>query len=77
MENFKNTQLINESYIKCFKCNNDKNKTYNKQFYVCINCQKNLCPLCRSSHDKKHKIIDYDKKIIFVIIIMMYLYLIV
>ena len=22
----------------------------------------NLCPLCKSSHDKKHKIINYDQK---------------
>ena len=28
-------------------------------------CNKNLCPLCRSVHDKKHKIINYDKKIIY------------
>ena len=62
LENFKNTQLINESYIKCFKCNNNKNKTYNKQFYLCLTCQQNICPLCKSSHDKKHKIVDYDKK---------------
>lgn len=27
LESFKNTQLINESNIKCFKCNNNKNKT--------------------------------------------------
>ena len=62
LESFKNTQLINESNIKCFKCNNNKNKTYNKQFYICLTCQKNLCPLCSSSHDKNHKIIDYNKK---------------
>ena len=62
LENFKNSQLINEYNIKCFKCNNNKSKTYNKQFYICLTCQKNICPLCSSSHDKKHKIIDYDRR---------------
>ena len=62
LEAFKNTQLINESNIKCFKCNKNKSKTYNRQFYRCLTCKINLCPLCNSSHDNTHKIIDYDKK---------------
>ena len=47
-------------------CNNCKNKnkynTYNNDFYRCITCKINISPLCKSIHDKKHKIIKYDNK---------------
>ena len=67
LDDFNNTQLINESKIKCENCN-DKNKynSYQKQFYKCLACSKNLCPLCKEAHDEEHKkskyIIDYDSK---------------
>ena len=55
--------LINESKITCDICHNtDKSKTYNNSFFRCGTCNKNICPLCSSSHDKKHILIDYDKK---------------
>ena len=57
------TTNIEESEIKCGKCNeNNKGKTYNNLFYICLNCKSNLCPLCKSSHDKEHHIINYDDK---------------
>ena len=28
--------------------------------YKCIECKKNICPLCKLEHDKKHKIINYE-----------------
>ena len=61
-ENYRYTQLIDESKINCCFCNNSKNKTYEKKFYKCITCDKNLCPLCNSNHDKNHTTIDYEKK---------------
>ena len=61
-ENFKNTQLIDESKINCNICNNNKNKTYEKKFFKCLTCDKNLCPLCNSNHDKNHITIEYEKK---------------
>ena len=30
--------------------------------YICNKCNMNLCPLCKSNHDKNHKIINYDDK---------------
>ena len=27
-----------------------------------MTCKKNLCPICKSNHNNKHKIIDYDNK---------------
>ena len=40
----------------------NKNITYNNLFNFCFSCQLNLCPLCTSTHDKTHNIIDYELK---------------
>ena len=60
---FKNTQLINESLIICGKCK-DKNKenTYNNIFYVCNTCNLDLCPFCRNDHNKNHRICEYRNR---------------
>ena len=29
---------------------------------MCLKCKKNLCPLCKSSHDRTHYIIKYEQK---------------
>jgi hypothetical protein len=64
LEDFYNTQLINESSIKCEDCNNEnKGSSFKKSFYKCLTCKKNLSALCKEEHEKKgHKTIDYDKK---------------
>ena len=62
LNEFENTQNINELNIKCNNCNNNKYNSYNKQFYKCLTCKYNLCPLCNSKHNKLHEIIDYNKK---------------
>ena len=63
LQDFNNTQLINESNIKCSNCN-EKNKfnSFNKIFYFCLTCEQNLCPLCSQKHNKEHKTTEYDKK---------------
>jgi surface protein len=61
LDGFYNTQLINESEIKCSNCDKNKNNSYQKKFYKCIECDQNLCILCNEKHNKKHNIIDYDK----------------
>ena len=58
------TQDINISNIKCNKCNNNKGNTYNNEFYKCINCNINICPICKSNHKNNHNIINYDKRYI-------------
>ena len=61
---FENTQKINNKNIICDICKNmDKSISYNKTFYRCCKCQKNLCPLCKANHDKTHKIINYDERL--------------
>ena len=63
LEEYNNSQIINELDIICNNCNqNNKYKSYNNQFYKCLTCKKNLCPICKSTHYKEHKIIDYENK---------------
>jgi len=60
---FKENQKYNLSEIICNNCNqNNKGNTFDNQFFRCISCKKNLCPICKCSHDKKHIIINYDDK---------------
>ena len=63
LSELENTQLIDESKIKCDKCKlKNKSNTFNKEMYICNICNMNLCPFCKSEHDKKHKIINYEDK---------------
>ena len=62
LEGFNNTQTLDESKILCGDCNiKDKASCYNKEFFTCLQCKKNLCPLCKSSHNKRHDIIDFNQ----------------
>ena len=63
LDEFNNTQNIDISQIKCDKCKNkSKFDTFNHEFYICYDCNMNLCPLCKSIHDNTHSIINYDNK---------------
>ena len=71
LDEFRNKQIIDISQIKCDKCKNkDKSNTFNNEMYICYECKMNLCPLCKSIHDKTHSIINYDQKNKYVISIM-------
>ena len=57
------TQKIDLNKIICDICiNYNKGNTHNNEFYICNNCNINICPLCKSIHDKKHNIINYEDK---------------
>ena len=57
------TQNIDISKIICENCKeNNKSNTYNNEMYRCLNCKINICPWCKSYHNKKQNIINYDKK---------------
>ena len=63
LNQFENSQKIDLSKIVCDICRvNNKSNAYNHKFYFCNTCGKNLCPLCKSQHDKNHNIINYDDK---------------
>ena len=54
-------QKKDESKIICSLCKENKNNTYNNEFYKCCLCEINLCPLCKNIHNKKHEnIVNYD-----------------
>ena len=54
LENYFKTQKINETNIICNNCKQiNKNKAYKKKFFICLSCKQNLCPLCKSVHNKK------------------------
>ena len=61
LDQFDQEQEINISKIICEKCKiANKSKVNNNQFYRCLDCKMNLCPLCKSGHENAHNIIDYD-----------------
>ena len=60
LNKYEETQKIDLNKIICEICNkNNKGNTHNNEFYICITCNKNVCPLCKSIHDKNHSIINY------------------
>ena len=62
LHEFENGQYINNKYIICEICkHNNKSNSKNKKFFKCLDCKKNVCPLCNSKHDKEHKVINYDE----------------
>jgi hypothetical protein len=63
LNEFENTQNINEDKIICNICNNNnKGKSYDNKFYICGTCNKNICLICKENHNKDHILIDYDNK---------------
>ena len=48
--------------IKCQLCEKkNKSETIYNEFYKCLTCEKYLCPLYISIHDKSHSLINFDK----------------
>ena len=68
LNEYEKTQDIDISKIKCEIKDDDYNKgnTFENTFYRCNTCKKNLCPICKSNHNKGdylgHKIINYENK---------------
>jgi len=59
---FINTQYINESLIFCGECKISKAKVFKNEFYFC-SCGLALCPSCQINHrKKKHIVYNYEKK---------------
>ena len=63
LNKYEETQKIDLTKIICDICKkNNKKNTHNNDFYICNTCNKNICPLCKSIHDKDHTIINFDDK---------------
>ena len=63
LNDYNKYQTIDISSIICEDCKvENKSNVFGNKFYICIFCKKNLCPLCKSKHNKSHDIIDYGQK---------------
>jgi prefoldin subunit 5 len=63
LDEFIKTQLVNENKILCDICNkSNKGSTTEEKFWICGTCNKKICLLCKSAHDKDHILIEYNKK---------------
>ena len=63
LNEYEKTQIINESKIICNICKkNSKSNTFDNLFYICYKCNINICPLCKSSHDKEHQLINFEDR---------------
>ena len=66
LDEFEKSQQINLENIKCNICSNKNigNIFNQKNFFYCLNCEKNICCLCKERHDNKHftSIIKYEQK---------------
>ena len=54
--------MIDISKIIYDECRINKSVSEQKDFYRCNACQKNLCSICKTRHNKEHKIIEYEEK---------------
>ena len=63
LKEFEKTQETGLSKIICDQCKiNNKGNTINNEFYMCSSCKMNICPSCKLSHEKNHKLINYEQK---------------
>ena len=62
LDEFLNTQKVDISKIICDVCKKASKEPYKNYFYKCYECKFNLCPNCKSNHNKSHSIINYDLK---------------
>ena len=62
LQDFNNTQLINENDIKCSKCSNSLANSDQRNFYYCFECHKNFCFICKPLHQEHKNIVDYSIK---------------
>jgi len=63
IKEFNELQKIVESKIICEICKiNNKNKTYKNEMNYCLTCKKTICPLCKSTHNNNHLIINYEDR---------------
>ena len=63
IKEFLKTQEINIANIICSNCK-EKNKGYSfdHEFYKCLTCSSDLCPVCKSYHNLNHYVIKYELK---------------
>ena len=60
IKEFEKSQLIDLSKITCKNCpcNNNKSTSYQNQFFKCLDCNRDLCPLCKQKHTEHENILE-------------------
>ena len=62
LDEYENIENINLSKIICDICKSTNIlNTFNNEFYKCLSCDKNICPLCKANHSNNHDIINYNQ----------------
>ena len=65
LNEYEKIQSYDLTKIVCEQCKNkNKKDIFDNEFYKCYKCNINLCPLCKTIHDKTHNIINPDKNYI-------------
>ena len=59
LQDYINTQIVDQKKIKCCECSNTLAESYQFKFYYCFECHKNFCPMCQSKHKEHSNIVDY------------------
>ena len=60
---FNKKLLLDNSQLICDLCQNDnKLDEKNKTFYICNQCNKKLCSVCKYSHDNTHNVVEFEQK---------------
>ena len=59
---YTNTQMVDQSKIKCSKCSKSKANIYQDKFFYCFECNKIFCTICKSLHKNHKNIVDYSLK---------------
>ena len=63
LDKFQESQKVDLSKIRCDICNiNNMGKSYEHTFYYCLNCNANVCVLCKEKHNINHFIVNYELK---------------
>ena len=62
LQEYNNTQIIDESEIKCSNCPNSLANSDVNNFYYCFECKKNFCSKCKPSHSNHKNIVDFSEK---------------
>ena len=44
----------------CQSCRKERNNLNDNKFYNCLTCKMNLCSSCKTEHDEKHIVTDYE-----------------
>ena len=63
IDGFNQTQKIDLSKITCNVCKSkNMGNSFENNFFICLNCNLNLCVMCKELHNKNHSIINYEQK---------------